>query len=165
MRRILLKEGGLFGTVPSGFRSIGIYETEFSINNGLTLSSVDTYLTDVNLSGTDLVFTSLQPGYSGTVSLSPLFGSLNTTGITISFTSSQIYNSPDSPGTSSITEDLTGAKIGIVQKIYHNDSVVPTFPDGWVRLGAKTYQISTLNIIFAEWVGGTASEYWITQRE
>jgi hypothetical protein len=88
---------------------------------------------------------------------------LSTSGLLIDFQQHKIFNSPTSPATGNITEDLTNSKIGIVQKIYHNDSVVPTFPAGWVRLGTKTYQASTLNIIFAEWVDGTMVEYWITQ--
>jgi hypothetical protein len=88
---------------------------------------------------------------------------LSESGNTITFTASTIYNSPTSPATGNISGDTTNTLIGIVQKIYHNDSVAPTFPVGWVRLGTKTYQTSTLNIIFAEWVGGTRVEYWITQ--
>jgi len=86
-----------------------------------------------------------------------------TTGSVISFASSQIYNSVASPSTSNITDDLTGAKIGIVQKIYHNHSVAPTFPVGWVRMGSGDYVTSVLNVIFCEWVSGTRVEYWINQ--
>lgn len=86
-----------------------------------------------------------------------------TTGSVISFATSQVYNSPASPSTSNITNDLTGARIGVVQKIYHNHSVAPTFPAGWVLLGGGLYVPSTLNIIYAEWVSGTRVEYWIVQ--
>jgi hypothetical protein len=87
-------------------------------------------------------------------------GSFNTTGISVGFTNSMIYNSPTSPGTSSITEDLTGAKLGVVQKIYHNHSTTPTFPDGWVKIGGE-YVTSIMNIIFAEWISGSRVEYWV----
>ena len=200
MRRILLKEGGLFGTVPSGFKSLGIDGSQLSLF-GVTTSSVDTYLTNVDLIGSDLIFSSLEPGYSGTVSLSSLYsfgatgatgsqgiqgatgpsfvssdinnqnilgtdgyiwsGSFNTTGISIGFTNSMIYNSPSSPGTSSITEDLTGAKIGIVQKIYHQWTTAPSIPANWTKLGSGVYSTSSINRIYVEWVGGTSSEYWI----
>jgi hypothetical protein len=86
-----------------------------------------------------------------------------TTGSVISFATSQIYNSVASPSTSDITDDLTGAKIKIVQKIYHNHSVAPTFPAGWVRMGSGNYVTSVLNVIFCEWVSGTRVEYWINQ--
>jgi len=206
MRRILLKEGGLFGTVPSGFKSLGIDGSQLSLF-GVTTSSVDTYLTNVDLIGSDLIFSSLEPGYSGTVSLSSLYsfgatgatgatgsqgiqgatgatgpnivssnsnnqnilgtdgyiwiGSFNTTGISIGFTNSMIYNSTSSPGTSSITENLTGAKIGIVQKIYHQWTTAPSIPANWTKLGSGVYSTSSINRIYVEWVGGTSSEYWI----
>lgn len=86
------------------------------------------------------------------------------TGAVIDFTIPKIYNSPGVPETSNITNDLTGALIGIVQKIYHNNGVAPTFPVGWVRLGTTDYVTSVLNIIYCEWVSGTRVEYWVTQQ-
>jgi enamine deaminase RidA (YjgF/YER057c/UK114 family) len=88
----------------------------------------------------------------------------SSTGTTITFTAGTIYNSPTSAATGNISADTTNSKIGIVQKIYHNDSVSPTFnPSGWVKLGIGSYTTSTLNIIYAEWVSGSRIEYWITQ--
>lgn len=86
-----------------------------------------------------------------------------TTGAVISFSVPQVYNSVASPTSSDITNDLTGAKIGIVQKIYSNKSTTPTFPAGWVKLGTGSYVNSSLNIIYCEWVSGSRVEYWITQ--
>ncbi len=86
-----------------------------------------------------------------------------TTGSVISFIVPQVYNSVASPSSSNITDSLTSAKIGIVQKIYHNHTVAPTFPAGWVKMGTATYTTSTLNVIFAEWVSSTRVEYWITK--
>jgi hypothetical protein len=86
-----------------------------------------------------------------------------TTGSVISFVVPQIYNSVASPSISNITDSLTSAKIGLVQKIYHNHTVAPTFPAGWVKMGTATYTTSTLNVIFAEWVSSTRVEYWITK--
>jgi len=96
-----------------------------------------------------------------TGSQGPEFTPSSTTGVAIAFTSSLVYNSPASPATGNITDNLTGAKIGIIQKIYHNHSVAPTVPAGWVKLGTGAYTTSTLNIIYAEWVSGTRVEYWI----
>ena len=87
----------------------------------------------------------------------------SSTGSVITFNVPVIWNTPASPSASNLTDDLTGAKIGYVQKIYHNKSVAPTVPAGWVLIGTGTYTISTLNIIFAEWVSGTRVEYWITK--
>lgn len=86
-----------------------------------------------------------------------------TTGSAISFSSPKVWNTFSSPSTANLTDDLTGAKIGAIQKIYSNKAVAPTVPAGWVLIGTGTYTTSTLNIIFAEWVSGTRVEYWITK--
>jgi hypothetical protein len=83
------------------------------------------------------------------------------TGTTIDFTAPKIFNSVSSPATGNFTDNLTGAKIGLVQKIYHNSGTAPTVPAGWVKLGGANYATSALNIIFAEFVGGSRVEYWI----
>lgn len=85
-----------------------------------------------------------------------------TTGVDIFFVTPQIYNTSFSPATANITNNLTGANLGIIQKIYHNHSVAPTVPGGWVLIGGE-YKISELNIIYAEWCGSSRVEYWITQ--
>ncbi len=89
-------------------------------------------------------------------------GATPDTGAEIDFTTPKIFNSPASPETGNITDDLTDALIGIVQKIYHNHTTEPTFPAGWVLVGGA-YVESELNIIYAEWVSGTRVEYWIAQ--
>lgn len=85
------------------------------------------------------------------------------TGSTIQFDTDRIYNSIASPTTGAMTNNLTGAQIGVIQKIYYNHSTTNPFPAGWVRLGSKTYTPSALNIIYAEWVGSSRVEYWISQ--
>lgn len=101
-------------------------------------------------------------GATGATGISvPEFVPGSSSGVVIAFTSSLIYNSPSSPATASITDNLTGAKIGIIQKIYHNHSVAPSVPAGWVKLSSISYLTSNLNIIYAEWVSGTRVEYWI----
>jgi len=87
----------------------------------------------------------------------------SSSGSVISFTTPQIYGSIASPSNGDITDDLTGARIGVIQKIYHNKLVAPTFPAGWVRLGSVTYNAGNNNIIYAEWVSGTRVEYWIVR--
>ena len=86
-----------------------------------------------------------------------------TTGGEISFTEKEIYNTSAAAGTGNITNDLTGAQLGIVQKIYHQEGSAPSFPAGWVLLGSGTYSTTALNVIYAEWCGGTRVEYWIVQ--
>lgn len=85
------------------------------------------------------------------------------TGTLITFTAQKVFGSFTTPETANIDNDLTGAKSGIVQKIYHNNSVAPTLPAGWVKLGSGSYVTGSLNVIFCEWVGGTRVEYWVTQ--
>ena len=89
--------------------------------------------------------------------------SANATGSVIAFDAPKVYNTLASPGADDITNDLTGARVGVVQKIYHNKLVAPTFPPGWVLLGYYPYKAGSTNIIFAEWVGGTRVEYWIVR--
>ena len=88
---------------------------------------------------------------------------VQTTGSVISFSTRQRYNSIASPTSENITDNLTGARIGVVQKIFSNRGTTPTFPSGWVKRGAGNYIPSTLNIIYAEWEEGTTVSYWITQ--
>jgi hypothetical protein len=83
-----------------------------------------------------------------------------TTGTVISFETEKVYALPSAPANTNVTNNLTGAKIGVVQKIYHNNSTAPTFPAGWVCIGG-TYTTSVLNIIYAEWVEASRVEYWI----
>jgi hypothetical protein len=87
------------------------------------------------------------------------------TGTSISFTTRTIYNTHTSPATTNISNVLTGAKLGIIQKLYHNHSVAPTVPAGWVLMGDGIYFTNQLNVIYAEWCGGTRVEYWIIQEQ
>jgi hypothetical protein len=87
--------------------------------------------------------------------------SANTT--TIHFTGNTVFGTFTSPLSSNITDDLTESKLGVTQKIYHNSGSSPTVPAGWVLLGSTTYQISTTNIIYAEWSEGSRVEYWIVR--
>jgi hypothetical protein len=85
-----------------------------------------------------------------------------TTGAVISFATPQIYNTFTSPTALDITDSLGTAKIGVVQKIYSNKSVEPTYPAGWKKLSG-TYTVSVPNIIYCEWCEGSRVEYWIVK--
>jgi hypothetical protein len=152
--------GTTFSIISSGsthtFNTpIDIRVTGGTINGNLTITG--------NTSVQGLTATTISGGtYVGDGSRLSIANS--STGTTITFTAGTIYNSPTSAATGNISADTTNSKIGIVQKIYHNDSVSPTFnPSGWVKLGIGSYTTSTLNIIYAEWVSGSRIEYWITQ--
>ena len=84
---------------------------------------------------------------------------------TINFTGQTIYYNSTSPATGNIINNLTSANLGLIQKIYHNDTSEPTYPAGWVLMGDAIYFTSTLNIIYAEWAGGTRVEYWYVQEQ
>jgi hypothetical protein len=90
-------------------------------------------------------------------------GAVQTTGLLIDFQIQKIFNTAITPATGNITNDLTNAKLGIVQKIYHNSLIAPSMPAGWVLVGGGIYVPGVLNIINAEWCGGTRVEYWVTQ--
>lgn len=82
---------------------------------------------------------------------------------TIDFTTRKVYYTDSSPTSGTMSADFTNAKLGVVQKIYHNDTSL-TLDGGatWVLMGDAVY-LSGLNIVYAEWTGGTRIEYWITQ--
>ena len=85
-------------------------------------------------------------------------------GVEIEFGNHQIYNSYQFPGTGNFTENLGNAKLGIVQRIYHfantyQSETAPTFPANWVLLGSNQYNLGSVNIIEAQWCGGTRVEY------
>jgi len=82
---------------------------------------------------------------------------------TIHFSSSTIFGSYSSPLSTNITDNLSGSKLGITQKIYHNSGTSPSVPAGWVLLGSTTYQTSVINIIYAEWSEDSRVEYWIVR--
>ncbi len=82
---------------------------------------------------------------------------------TISFKQNEIYSDSSQPLTGNITNDLADAQLGIVQKIYHQEGTEPQTPAGWVLMGSGTYSTTALNVIYAEWCGGTRVEYWIVQ--
>ena len=84
---------------------------------------------------------------------------------TINFTGQTIYYNATSPATGNISENLNGASLGLIQKIYHHDTSEPTYPVGWVLMGDAIYFTSTLNIIYAEWAGGSRVEYWYVQEQ
>lgn len=84
-------------------------------------------------------------------------------GTLISFSNTFVYGDFYSGETGNITNNLDDARIGIVQKLYHEAGSTPTVPVGWVLIGSGTYDTAKLNIIYAEWIEGSRVEYWIVQ--
>ena len=132
-------------TVPSNEQFVGISASEDLIERGSA---------QTNSARTIYTYADLKRGSQSAIAK---------TGVAISFTESEIYNTSAAAGTGNITNDLTSAQLGIVQKLYHQEGSAPTVPAGWVLMGSGTYSTSALNVIYAEWCGGTRVEYWIVQ--
>ena len=72
-------------------------------------------------------------------------GVVERTGATIAFDAPAIYNSPTSPGSSTVTLDLSGAVAGTEVIAFFNHSVEPTWPSGVTAVGA--WNNSALNAV------------------
>lgn len=128
-----------------------------------TVTTIKSKLGITTLSGSNTGDQDLS-GYATTSSVASKANyAIGGSGSVIDFTTPTVFNSPASPSSANLTDDLTNARIGVVQKIYSNKSVEPTYPAGWVKVGTGSYTTSALNIIFVEWVSGTRCEYWITK--
>jgi hypothetical protein len=127
-------------------------------NNVIVTNTDDNQLTVVQPL-TDVVQVN-SPGPQG---IQGVTGAIAGSGTVISFVNTTVYNEWDAPATGSLTNNLTGAQIGVVQKIYHNHTIAPSLPATWVAVSNGVYVPNVLNIIYAEWVKGTRVEYWITQ--
>jgi hypothetical protein len=102
---------------------------------------------------------------AGGTGTNPILEPVLETGTTIDFEVPKIYNSNITPGTTDIMGNLTNAKLGVIQKIYHKVPAfpAPTFPAGWVKMTMGMYIPGSTNVIFAQWAGGMRVEYWIIQ--
>jgi hypothetical protein len=132
-------------TIPSNEQFVGISASEDLIERGST---------QTNKARTIYTYADIQGQAQSAVAK---------TGVVISFTENEIYNTSAAAGTGNITNNLTGAQLGIVQKLYHQEGSAPSVPAGWVLMGSGTYSTTALNVIYAEWCGGTRVEYWIVQ--
>jgi len=132
-------------TIPSNEQFVGISASEDLIERGSS---------QTNSARTIYTYADIQGQAQSAVAK---------TGVVISFTENEIYNTSAAAGTGNITNNLTGAQLGIVQKLYHQEGSAPSVPAGWVLLGSGTYSTTALNVIYAEWCGGTRVEYWIVQ--
>lgn len=90
-----------------------------------------------------------------------------TTSSTLSLHRPLVHFTRSSPGTGGFALNTSVLRLGLVQKIYHEDTVAPDltiFGGGHTfHLIGGAYVPNELNIIYYEWVGGTDWEYWITQ--
>lgn len=89
---------------------------------------------------------------------------------TISFDWNYIYGSALSPLTGTLSINNTNARIGYIQKIYHDGSTAPPYPASFKAQGTGTYLENAsaeglVNTIFVEWSSNIRQIYWITQEE
>lgn len=172
------------GTAGGGSGSVGGTGTTNTItkwqsSTGLTDSNIIDDGVDVTInSNLKITGTTYSPTYSGDGVTAVYYGDgSNLTGVggvdatsatttVVDFTGQTIYYDSVSPSSATVfTNDLTGAKLGLLQKIYSNAVTEPTKPVGWVLMGDGIYFTSILNIIYAEWVGGSRVEYWYVQEQ
>ena len=132
-------------TIPNNEQFVGISSSQDLVEKGSA---------QTNSARTIYTYSDLKLGSQSAVA---------NTGTIISFSETEIYNTSVAAGTGNITNDLTNAQLGIVQKLYHEEGSAPSVPAGWVLLGSGTYSTTALNIIYAEWCGETRVEYWIVQ--
>ncbi|MES2275466.1 MAG: GDSL-type esterase/lipase family protein [Bacteroidota bacterium] len=89
---------------------------------------------------------------------------LGLTGAEISFDAEAIYGTIDAPITGDITADVTGAKLGVISQIIHNDDVEPTFGANFKLLsGSDSYVTNQFNMIFCEYLDDHNILYSIQQ--
>lgn len=89
---------------------------------------------------------------------------------TIGFDWNYIYGSASSPLTGALSITNTNARLGYIQKIYHDDSTAPSFPASFKVQGEGEYLENAsaeglVNTIFVEWSSSTRQIFWITQEE
>lgn len=89
---------------------------------------------------------------------------------TISFDWNYIYGSASSPLSGPLSINNTNARLGYIQKIYHDDATAPPFPASFKVQGTGEYLENAsaeglVNTIFVEWSSSTRQVYWITQEE
>ena len=116
-------------TIPSNEQFVGIASTQDLTERGSS---------QTNSARTIYTYADFQSGAQSATAV---------TGVEVSFTENEIYNTSASAGTGNITNDLTGAQLGIVQKLYHEEGSAPTVPAGWVLMGSGTYSTTALNVI------------------
>lgn len=88
-----------------------------------------------------------------------------TTGVSVVFSEEFIYNTASSPATGNVSFDQTNSRLGVIQKMYHNDTVAPTFSGvtDIQKITTNPYVPNVLNIFLFEWTEDNRVEYHIMQ--
>ena len=77
------------------------------------------------------------------------------------------YGSPSKPVYGNFTHDINeNDHSAIMHKIWHKDTILPSFPDSWTLVGTIPYVADALNVIHAEFIRVgefKRVEYWVAQ--
>lgn len=83
----------------------------------------------------------------------------------ISFTEPQIYGNHSTPITGAITFDLTDAKVGMIQEMYHSGSALPTLPANAVITNEVEYSSDKVNLLLFKYISASRIEVVISVLE
>ena len=148
---------GIGTTTPSAKLHVA-GDTQIDGTLKLPLGATNGYVLTSDATG----LASWQPAAGGATARTQLSGDSSVT-----FTAEEVYNTAASPLTGNITVDQTGAVLGIVQKLYHNDATAPTITgvSDVQIMGDGVYFTGQLNVIYLEWTETNRVEYWIVQEQ
>ena len=84
------------------------------------------------------------------------------TGQLLVFDRPRVYGTRTSPVAGELTQDLEGARNGVIHKVYHSGAGELSHPSGWTLVGDAVYVPGETNILFIEYTSDGV-EYWVTQ--
>ena len=128
----------------------------------ITLTKADVGLSNVdNTSDANKpVSTAQQTAIDAKADISPTVG----TGTVVSFDKDRDYGSEASPQTGNISYSTTGAKVGVISRVIHNNGTAPTFASNMVATSSSgTYVTGSVNYIVCEYRSSTLVKYAIYQ--
>lgn len=93
---------------------------------------------------------------------STILQTVQTTGTAITFVQDTVYGTIATPETGNITASYTGANLGTVALIIHDNGTEPTYPATWQKISG-TYSTTVTNYISAVYLDATHVKYSIYQ--
>ncbi len=133
----------------------------FNAGSWATYVTLDLGFTPENVANKATSFTTVNDTlYPSVEAVEERLSVLQRTGTSIAFDREANYGTIASPETGNITGDYTGAKIGVVQMIIHNNGTAPTIPATW-QIKSGFYKVSQVNYILVEWISSNIAIYVI----
>ena len=93
---------------------------------------------------------------------STILQTVQSTGTSITFVQDTVYGTTTTPETGNITASYTGANLGTVALIIHDNVTEPTYPATWQKISG-TYSTTVTNYISAVYLDATHIKYTISQ--